>query len=94
MNFLASPELVTAVRRIPLSLLWHPFKADPSPSPLPALQMSFSGSLDFNPMTDSLLDKDGKPFKFTAPSGTKLPEAGFTPGSSRPSTPPSPHPRR
>jgi homoaconitase len=54
MNFLASPELVTA--------------------------MSFSGSLDFNPMTDSLTDKDGNPFKFTAPYGTKLPVNGFTPG--------------
>lgn len=58
MNFLASPEIVTA--------------------------MAFAGDLSFNPMTDSLTGKDGKPFKFDAPSGTKLPAAGFTPGSYRP----------
>ncbi|KAL7416700.1 aconitate hydratase [Mrakia frigida] len=68
MNFLASPELVTA--------------------------MSFSGSLDFNPMTDSLIDKNGNPFKFDAPTGTKLPSAGFTPGDLRynPTTSPEPSP--
>lgn len=68
MNFLASPELVTA--------------------------MSFSGSLDFNPMTDSLVDKDGNPFKFAAPSGTKLPANGFTPGdlAYNPTTSPEPSP--
>ena len=54
MNFLASPEIVTA--------------------------MAFSGNLSFNPTTDSLIDADGKPFRFEPPSGSNLPENGFEPG--------------
>ena len=54
MNFLASPEIVTA--------------------------MTFSGSLSFNPMTDSLVGQDGKSFMFEPPSGSMLPTEGFTPG--------------
>lgn len=54
MNFLASPEIVTA--------------------------MAFSGELSFNPMTDTLIGADGKPFKFEPPSGSMLPSEGFTPG--------------
>jgi homoaconitase len=54
MNFLASPEVVTA--------------------------MAFSGELSFNPMVDSLINADGKLFKFSPPVGSMLPAAGFTPG--------------
>lgn len=54
MNFLASPEIVTA--------------------------MAFSGELSFNPMQDSLISADGKPFKFEPPSGSMLPAEGFTSG--------------
>jgi hypothetical protein len=54
MNFLASPEIVTA--------------------------MAFSGQLTFNPITDSLIGADGKPFKFAPPRGNMLPSDGFTPG--------------
>ncbi|KAI8443501.1 aconitate hydratase 1 [Phakopsora pachyrhizi] len=54
MNFLASPELVTAI--------------------------SFSGKLTFNPITDSLTDSSGEPFKFDPPEGDKLPSAGFEEG--------------
>ncbi|KAG8856928.1 aconitate hydratase [Tulasnella sp. 330] len=43
MNFLSSPEIVTA--------------------------MAFSGRLSFNPLTDSLQGADGKPFKFSPPTG-------------------------
>lgn len=50
MNFLASPEIVTA--------------------------MSYSGSTKFNPMTDSIGD-----FKFQPPTGTELPNAGFSSGN-------------
>lgn len=56
MNFLASPEIVTA--------------------------MAFSGDLSFNPMRDSLLGVDGKPFTFAPPAGSMLPSDGFTPGAS------------
>lgn len=55
MNFLASPEIVTA--------------------------MAFSGELSFNPMKDSLIGSDGKPFRFAPPEGSMLPSDGFTPGS-------------
>ncbi|KAF0454164.1 aconitate hydratase [Gigaspora margarita] len=54
MNFLASPEIVTA--------------------------MTFAGRLTFNPLTDTLVDKDGKPFQFSNPSGDELPKHGFEKG--------------
>ncbi|KAJ1921821.1 aconitate hydratase [Tieghemiomyces parasiticus] len=56
MNFLASPEIVTA--------------------------MALSGRLSFNPVTDTLLDADGKPFKLDPPCGQELPDAtaGFDEG--------------
>ncbi|EJT98869.1 aconitate hydratase [Dacryopinax primogenitus] len=68
MNFLASPEIVTA--------------------------MSFAGQLSFNPMTDTLVDVSGKPFKFYPPVGETLPEVGFAVGNQdyRPSSAPSPQP--
>jgi homoaconitase len=66
MNFLASPEVVTA--------------------------MSFAGTLSFNPMTDSL-DTPNGPFKFSPPTGSKLPEQGFTPGDLSFSPSPSPVPQ-
>ncbi|RIA86089.1 aconitate hydratase [Glomus cerebriforme] len=55
MNFLASPEIVTA--------------------------MIFAGKLSFNPMIDTLIDKDGKPFKFQSPHGDELPHQGFESGN-------------
>jgi len=42
--------------------------------------MSIAGSLDFNPETDYLTDKDGKKFKLEAPKGEELPARGFDPG--------------
>lgn len=68
MNFLASPELVTA--------------------------MAFSGKLSFNPITDTLTDSNGQPFKFQPPSGDRLPARGFDQGnlSYIPEPVPSPRP--
>ena len=43
--------------------------------------MTFAGRLSFNPMTDTLIDKDGNPFKFQSPHGDELPHQGFEPGS-------------
>jgi homoaconitase len=69
MNFLASPEIVTA--------------------------MAYSGSTTFNPLTDTIPTPSGEPFRFSPPSGTDLPSAGFesgnpafqpTPGTPNPST--------
>ncbi|ORY21158.1 putative aconitate hydratase [Naematelia encephala] len=53
MNFLASPEIVTA--------------------------MAFSGDLTFNPTTDSIETPNG-PFRFSAPTGERLPPSGYIPG--------------
>jgi aconitate hydratase len=46
-------------------------------SPEIVTAFAFSGRLDFNPMTDSLTDSAGKPFKFEPPQGAELPEKGF-----------------
>jgi aconitate hydratase len=57
MNFLASPEVVTA--------------------------FALAGRLDFNPLTDTLLDRDGYPFKLEPPAqAVDVPADGFEPGRS------------
>ncbi|KAI9637169.1 aconitate hydratase [Dioszegia hungarica] len=66
MNFLASPEIVTA--------------------------MAFSGSLNFNPVTDSIPTPSG-PFRFSPPTGDRLPPSGYTPGDLSYAPSPSPVPR-
>jgi aconitate hydratase len=55
MNFIASPELVTA--------------------------LAFAGRLSFNPLTDTLVGADGKPFKFQAPkTALEVPARSFDRG--------------
>ena len=66
MNFLASPEIVTA--------------------------MAFSGDLNFNPTTDSIPLPSGGSFRFTPPSGDRLPPSGYTPGDLSYSPAPNPAP--
>ncbi|KAM0754001.1 aconitate hydratase [Meredithblackwellia eburnea MCA 4105] len=46
-------------------------------SPELVVALSFAGRMDFNPITDSLPGKDGKPFKFTPPFGSELPPDGY-----------------
>ena len=41
--------------------------------------MAFSGDLNFNPSTDTISTPSG-PFRFSPPTGDRLPSAGFTPG--------------
>jgi len=43
--------------------------------------MTLAGSLNFNPLTDSLKDKDGNDFMLKAPEGPGLPANGFDPGA-------------
>lgn len=50
-------------------------------SPTIVTAMAFSGSLSFNPMTDSIPLPSGGSFKFNPPSGVDLPKAGFVPGN-------------
>ncbi|KAJ6598462.1 aconitate hydratase [Mycena vulgaris] len=51
--------------------------------------MAFSGSLSFNPLTDSLTGSDGKPFKFSDPTGNELPPRGYDPGQDTFQAPPA-----
>ena len=55
MNFLASPEIVTA--------------------------MSYAGSTTFNPLIDTLQTPSGQDFRFSPPTGSDLPSAGFAHGN-------------
>lgn len=48
-------------------------------SPELVVAMAFGGSMKFNPLTDSLKDKDGNDFKFQPPAGEVLPPNGYTP---------------
>lgn len=42
--------------------------------------MSLAGTLNFNPLTDTLKDKDGNEFMLKEPSGAGLPANGYDPG--------------
>ncbi|REJ81670.1 MAG: aconitate hydratase [Bacteroidetes bacterium] len=46
-------------------------------SPEIVTAMAIAGSLTFNPMKDTLTDKDGKPFKLQEPMGIEMPQKGF-----------------
>jgi len=50
--------------------------------------MTIAGTLNFNPLTDTLKDKDGKEFKLKEPSGEGLPKNGFDPGQDTYQAPP------
>ncbi|KAF8598104.1 putative aconitase [Ceratobasidium sp. AG-I] len=50
--------------------------------------MAFAGDLTFNPLTDTLTGSDGKPFKFSDPSGHELPPRGYDPGEDTFQAPP------
>jgi len=63
----------------------HAFVASPELTTV----LSFAGSLSFNPATDSLVGKDGKPFKFKAPFGDELPARGFDLGEDTYQAPPA-----
>jgi len=49
-------------------------------SPELVTALSIAGRLSFNPLKDTLTGKDGKPFKFSPPSGDSLPKNGFDAG--------------
>ncbi|KAF8493616.1 aconitate hydratase [Gautieria morchelliformis] len=54
----------------------HAFVASPDV----VTAFAFAGDLTFNPLTDTLIGSDGKPFKFSDPSGFELPPRGYDPG--------------
>ncbi|KAK4531309.1 hypothetical protein CCYA_CCYA07G2166 [Cyanidiococcus yangmingshanensis] len=65
--------------------LTHAFMA----SPEIVTAFALAGRLDFNPVTDTLTDKDGKAFKLSCPNGEELPARGFDPGRETFQAPPA-----
>jgi len=57
-------------------------------SPDLVVAMTIAGTLNFNPLTDTLKDKDGKEFKLKEPHGVGLPARGFDPGQDTYQAPP------
>lgn len=57
-------------------------------SPDLVVAMTVAGTLHFNPLTDTLKDKDGKDFKLKAPTGDGLPTRGYDPGQDTYQAPP------
>ncbi|KAG5949923.1 hypothetical protein E4U53_005641 [Claviceps sorghi] len=57
-------------------------------SPDLVVALTIAGSLHFNPLTDTLKDKDGKEFKLKPPTGDGLPVRGFDPGNDTYQAPP------
>ncbi|EEY21324.1 aconitate hydratase [Verticillium alfalfae VaMs.102] len=57
-------------------------------SPDLVVAMTIAGSLHFNPLTDTLKDKDGKEFKLSPPTGDGLPQRGYDPGQDTYQAPP------
>ncbi|KAF2859603.1 putative mitochondrial aconitate hydratase [Piedraia hortae CBS 480.64] len=58
-------------------------------SPAMVMAMSLAGDLGFNPLTDTLKDKDGKEFKLKEPKGEGLPAKGYDSGRDTYQAPPA-----
>ena len=58
-------------------------------SPDLVVALATAGTLNFNPLTDTLKDKDGKDFKLAAPTGDGLPSRGYDPGRDTYQAPPA-----
>ncbi|KAG0635255.1 aconitate hydratase [Tuber brumale] len=50
---------------------------------------TIAGNLRFNPLTDTLKDKDGKDFRLSPPTGAGLPAKGYDPGRDTYQAPPA-----
>lgn len=57
-------------------------------SPDLVVAMTIAGDLNFNPLTDTLKDKDGNDFMLKAPTGDGLPSQGYDPGRDTYQAPP------
>ena len=57
-------------------------------SPDLVVAMSIAGTLNFNPLTDTVRDKDGNEFKLAEPTGDGLPAQGYDPGRDTYQAPP------
>ena len=58
-------------------------------SPELTTAFAFAGTLNFNPLTDSIPTPDGKQFKFQPPTGDELPKRHFDPGQDTYQRPPT-----
>eukprot|EP00300_Choanocystis_sp_HF-7_P010412 c16937_g1_i1.p1 GENE.c16937_g1_i1~~c16937_g1_i1.p1 ORF type:complete len:758 (-),score=39.55 c16937_g1_i1:28-2301(-) len=58
-------------------------------SPEIVTAMVLSGDMSFNPLVDTLIGSDGKPFKLSPPQGITLPSKGFDAGENTYQAPPS-----
>ena len=58
-------------------------------SPDLVVALSIAGTLNFNPLTDTLVDKDGKEFQLAPPTGDGLPKNGYDPGRDTYQAPPA-----
>jgi len=58
-------------------------------SPDIVVAMTLAGTLNFNPLTDPLKDKDGKDFMLAPPHGDGLPARGYDPGRDTYQAPPT-----
>ncbi|KAI1385331.1 aconitase family-domain-containing protein [Hypoxylon trugodes] len=58
-------------------------------SPDLVVALSIAGTLRFNPLTDTLKDKDGNDFKLAPPTGDGLPSRGYDPGNNTYQAPPA-----
>ena len=56
-------------------------------SPEVVTALAFSGDLSFNPLTDELIDDQGKSFRFQPPQGDDLPSRGYESGQDTYQTP-------
>ncbi|KAL8951675.1 MAG: hypothetical protein Q9222_002355 [Ikaeria aurantiellina] len=57
-------------------------------SPDLVVALTLAGTLKFNPLTDTLKDKDGNDWKLSAPTGDGLPANGYDPGRDTYQAPP------
>ena len=57
-------------------------------SPETVVALALAGTLDFDPLTDTITNADGEEVRLVVPVGEELPAGGFTPGESGFVTPP------
>ena len=57
-------------------------------SPDLVVALTLAGTLNFNPLTDTLKDKDGNDWKLSPPTGDGLPSRGYDPGRDTYQAPP------
>ena len=66
----------------------HPATHSFVTSPDLVVALTLAGTLNFNPLTDTLKDKDGNEFKLSPPTGDGLPANGYDPGQDTYQAPP------